>query len=123
MAKNINFKYAKKIFSNTLTYKLTFTLNIILAIFCMILVTLYILGNYQGFQDNSQSIILQTLSYVALFNTLLSVFLLVETVIKIFTEKRKFRLIVNAIYLFFAILIGSIFTTFSNVISFLARGI
>lgn len=123
MAKNINFKYAKKIFSNTLTYKLTFTLNIILAIFCVILVTLYILGNYQGFQDNSQSIILQTLSYVALFNTLLSVFLLVETVIKIFTEKRKFRLIVNAIYLFFAILIGSIFTTFSNVISFLARGI
>lgn len=123
MAKKIDFKYAKKTFSNSLTYKLTLILNMVLTIFCLLLVTLYVIGNYQGFQDNTQSIILIILSYTAVFTGLLSVFLFVETIIKIFTEKRKLLLIFNGIYLIISTILCILFSGLSNIISFLSMGL
>lgn len=122
MAKKIDFKYAKKTFSNTLTYKLTMILQIVLTIFCILLVTLYILGNYQDFQDSTQSILLIILSYTSIFNALLSVCLFVETVFKIFTEKRKFIHIINGIFLLLTAIICIVFSSLSNIISFLSSG-
>ncbi len=123
MAKKIDFKYAKKTFSNTLTYKLTMILDFVLTLFCVLLVTLYVLGNYQNFQDNTQSTILLILSYSAIFTTLLSVCLLVETIIKIFTEKRKLILIFYMVYLIVSTFLCIFFSGFSNIISYLASGI
>jgi len=123
MAKKIDFKYAKKAFSNTLTYKLTMILQIVLTIFCILLVTLYVLGNYQNFQDNTQSIILTILSYTSIFNALLSICLFIETIIKVFTEKRKIIHILNGIFLLFTTILCFFFSGFSNVISFLSTGL
>jgi len=122
MAKKIDFKYAKKTFSNTLTYKLTMILQIVLTIFCILLVTLYILGNYQDFQDSTQSILLIILSYTSIFNALLSVCLFVETVFKFFTEKRKFMHIINGIFLLLTAILCIVFSSLSNIISFLSSG-
>lgn len=123
MAKKIEFKYAKKTFSNSLTYRLTMILDFVLSIFCVLLVTLYVIGNYKEFQDGTQNIILIILSYSAIFTTLLSVFLLIETIIKIFTEKHKVSHIICGIYLLISSVLCFFFSGFSNVISFLSKGI
>ena len=99
MGKKLKFKYSKKLFSNTLTYKVSMTLNLVITVFCIILITLYIIGNYQNFQDENQQWILTLLSYVAIFNSLFSIVLTVETAIKIFTEKQKIKNFVNMLAL------------------------
>ena len=123
MANKIDFKYSKKLLSNTLTYKFSMTLNFALTVFCIILITLYIIGNYQNFQDENQQWILSILSYIAIFNSLFSVLLIVETTIKIFTEKQKIK---NAFNLA-ALIASAIFCIFctgtSNIIGYISGGI
>lgn len=123
MAKKIKFKYSKKLISNSLTYKLSITLDIMLTVFIVVLITLYTIGNYQNFQDKSQQIILSLLSYTSVFNALLSLTLSVETIIKLITEKRKVSNVFNLIYLILAIVISIGMIVFSNIISYLAMGI
>lgn len=123
MAKKIKFKYSKKIISNSLTYKLSITLDIMLTVFIVVLITLYTIGNYQNFQDKSQQIILSMISYTSVFNALLSLTLSVETIIKLITEKRKVSNIFYLIYLILAIVISVGMIVFSNIISYLAMGI
>ena len=123
MRKKIQFKYSKKLFSNTLTYKVSMTLNLVITAFCVILITLYIIGNYQNFQDENQQWILTLLSYVSIFNSLFSIVLSVETAIKLFTEKQKIKNFVNLL----ALLASAIFCIFctgtSNIISYISGGI
>ena len=123
MRKKIQFKYSKKLFSNTLTYKVSMTLNLVITAFCVILITLYIIGNYQNFQDENQQWILTLLSYVSIFNSLFSIVLSVETAIKLFTEKQKIKNFVNLL----ALLASAVFCIFctgtSNIISYISGGI
>ena len=99
------------------------TLNLAITSFCIILITLYITGNYQQFQDENQQWILSILSYAAIFNTLFSIVLAVETAIKLFTEKQKFKNIINLT----ALLASAVFCMFctgtSNIISYISGGI
>ena len=123
MKNKLKFKYSKKIFSNTLTYKVSMTLNLAITVFCITLITLYIIGNYQNFQDENQEWLLTVLSYVAIFNSLFSILLSVETGIKIFTEKQKIKNIINLI----ALLTSTVFCIFctgtANIISYISGGI
>ena len=123
MKNKIGFKYSKKLFSNTLTYNVSITLNLAITVFCIILITLYIIGNYQNFQDENQQWILSLLSYVSIFNSLFSLLLTVETGIKIFTEKQKIKNTINMI----ALLTSAVFCIFctgtSNIISYISGGI
>jgi hypothetical protein len=123
MRKKIQFKYSKKLFSNTLTYKVSMTLNLVITAFCVILITLYIIGNYQNFQDENQQWILTLLSYVSIFNSLFSIVLSVETAIKLFTEKQKIKNFINLL----ALLASAVFCIFctgtSNIISYISGGI
>ena len=123
MSNKIDFKYTKKLISNSLTYKLSLNFNLLLTIFSLLLITLYIIGNYQNFQDKSQQTILSVLSYVSVFNILLSFLLLVETIFKLATEKRKIKSIINIIYLVFAMLLGLLFSGTANIISFISMGL
>lgn len=123
MSNKIDFKYTKKLISNSLTYKLSLNLNLLLTIFSLLLITLYIIGNYQNFQDKSQQTILSVLSYVSVFNILLSFLLLVETIFKLATEKRKIKSIINIIYLIFAMVLGLLFSGTANIISFISMGV
>lgn len=123
MAKKIKFKYSKKLISNTLTYKLYLILDLVLTVFCITLLIFYIIGNYQNFQDKTQQIILSVLSYSSIFNGLLSIFLIIESIIKLITEKRKLKTTLLLIYLLFAVILCIVFSSASNIISFLSMGI
>jgi hypothetical protein len=123
MKNKIGFKYSKKFFSNTLTYNVSITLNLAITVFCIILITLYIIGNYQNFQDENQQWILSLLSYAAIFNSLFSIVLAVETAIKIFTEKQKFKNTINLVGLIASATFCIFCTGTSNIISYVAEGI
>lgn len=123
MAKKIAFKYSKKLFSNTLTYKFSLTLNLAITVFCIILIALYTIGNYQNFQDDNQQWLLSILSYAAIFNSLFSLVLIVETTIKLFTEKQKLKNFFNLIGLFASAVFCIFCTGTSNIISYISGGI
>ena len=123
MANKIDFKYSKKLLSNTLTYKFSMTLNFAITVFCVILITLYIIGNYQEFQDENQQWILSVLSFAAIFNSLFSVLLTVETAIKIFTEKHKIKNLINLVMLIASGIFCIFCTGTSNIIGYLSGGI
>ena len=123
MKNKLKFKYSKKLLSNTLTYKFSMTLNLAVTAFCVILITLYIIGNYQNFQDENQQWILTVLSYVAIFNSLFSIVLLVETAIKLFTEKHQIKNIINMIALFCSAVFCIFCTGTSNIIGYISGGI
>ena len=123
MKNKIKFKYSKKLFSNTLTYKFSMTLNFVITTFCIILITLYIIGNYQNFQDENQKWILSVLSYISIFNSLFSILLTCETIIKIVTEKHKVRNIFNMIGLIGSIIFCIFCTGTANIIGYISGGI
>ena len=123
MKNKINFKYSKKLFSNTFTYKFSMTMNLVITVFCIILITLYIIGNYQGFQDENQQWLLAILSYAAIFNSLLSILLTVETAIKLFTEKQKIKNLINMIALIASAVFCIFCTGISNIISYISGGV
>ena len=123
MKNNTNFKYSKKLFSNTITYKFSLTLNLVITLFCVILIALYTIGNYQNFQDENQEFILSILSYAAIFNSLFSIVLTVETVIKLVTEKYKLKNFFNIIGLIITAIFSIFCTGFSNIISYISGGI
>ena len=123
MKNKIDFKYSKRRFSNTLTYKLSVTVSIALSIFCFILIMLYTIGNYQNFQDKNQEFLLSALSYISIFNSMFSFVLIIETVIKLFAEKNKFKNILNTIVLILSMIFCIFCTTTSNIISYISRGI
>ena len=99
------------------------TLNLVITAFCVILITLYIIGNYQNFQDENQQWILTLLSYVAIFNSLFSIVLTVETAIKIFTEKQKIKNFINMLALIASAIFCIFCTGTSNIISYISGGI
>lgn len=122
MIKNF-LKNAKSKFSNALTYKVTMTINFIFVFFSILLTALYVIGNYQDFQDKSQQLILFFLSYVSIFSTLLSFLLLIESIVKIFTEKYKIRHIIYSILLIFAMLFCISSTGLAGIINYLSEGV
>lgn len=123
MLNNLNFKYSKRIISNSLTYKVSMTFDLIITLFCLTLVCLYVIGNYQNFQDSTQHIILKMLSYSAIFNTLLSILLLIESIVKVFTEHQKLRKILNILYLSFTIVFSIFCIEVSSIITYLSMGL
>ena len=123
MKNKLNFKYSKKLFSNTFTYKFSMTINLAITVFCVILITLYIIGNYQGFQDENQEWLLAILSYAAIFNSLFSIVLTVETAIKLFTEKQKIKNLINMIALIASAVFCIFCTGISNIISYISGGV
>ncbi|MCR5062852.1 MAG: hypothetical protein K6A89_06165 [Treponema sp.] len=116
-------KYQRKIISNVRTYKLMMLFDLTLIFFSLIMLLLYIVGNYQTFLDTTQKIILNTLSYSSLLATAISIILVLETFIKIFTEKKHFRNIINLIFLIASIIICLIELGFSSTINFVSAGL
>ena len=123
MINKIKFKYRKKTFSNTITYKLLMNLDMFFNLFCLTLVMLYTIGNYQSFQDKSQQIILNTLSVSAIFTALLSFFLIFETLIKVFTEKSKIKNLLHLIFLIITIIFCVIYIVISCSIDYISLGV
>lgn len=121
--KKIKPKYSKKIFSNAFIYRFFMTLDLTFTVFCLILTILYIIGNYQAFQDHSQKIIISILSQASTFNLLLSFLLLIETGFKIFTENHKVKQILHAVFLLFSIIFCFVCMELSSIINYLSEGL
>lgn len=117
------FKYSKKIISNSIVYKICMTVDFVFFLFGIILMLLYFIGNYQGFQDSSQQFILKILFFSSIFSCLFSFLLLIESIIKIFSENKKAKHILNSIFLVFCIIFGLFSMEFSNIIMYLSEGL
>lgn len=119
------FKLPKQLFStpNSFLYKLTLTVISALMFFCIQLILLYILGNYQGFQDKSQQIILTVLSYTSIFVSIITIPVIFELILLIFTEKSKIKHIIYLILMILTIIFCLLFSTTSSIIDYLSTGI
>lgn len=122
MIKEIKFKYSKKLISNNLTYKVSMVINLTFTVFSILLVILYILGNYQNFQDHSQKLILDILSYISIFNSIFSILLFIESIFKLILENKKIKTVLNMIFLVFTIILELFCLEISTVISYLSTG-
>ena len=117
------FKYSKKIISNLIVYKVSMTVNFVFFLFEIILLMLYFIGNYQNFQDSSQQFILKILFFSSIFTSIFSFLLLIESIIKIFSEKQKGKSIINSIFLIISIIFSIFSMEFSNIIMYLSEGL
>ena len=118
MMKKIRPKYSQKFFSNAFIYRFFMTLNFTFTVFCLILSILYIIGNYQSFQDSSQKLIITIASFSSSFNLLLSVILIIETIFKVFTENHKIKSIFRILFLLLTIILCFVCMELSSIISF-----
>lgn len=123
MMKKIRPKYSQKFFSNAFIYRFFMTLNFTFTVFCLILSILYIIGNYQSFQDSSQKLIITIASFSSSFNLLLSVILIIETIFKVFTENHKIKSIFRILFLLLTIILCLVCMELSSIISYLSAGI
>ena len=123
MKKKSQTKYQRKIISNVKTYRMMMLFDLTLIFFSLIMILIYIVGNYQNFLDETQKIILNTLSYTSLLATSISIILMLETILKIFTEKKPLKNIINLIFLIAAIIICLIELGFSSTINFVSAGL
>ena len=121
--KKIRQKYSQKFFSNAFIYRFFMTLNFTFTVFCLILSILYIIGNYQSFQDSSQKLIITIASFSSSFNLLLSVILIIETIFKVFTENHKIKSIFRILFLLLTIILCFVCMELSSIISYLSAGI
>ena len=117
------FKYSKKIISNLIVYKVSMTVDFVFFLFEIILLLLYFIGNYQNFQDSSQQFILKILFFSSIFTSIFSFLLLIESIIKIFSEKQKGKSIINSIFLLISIIFSIFSMEFSNTIMYLSEGL
>ena len=117
------FKYSKKIISNLIVYKVSMTVDFVFFLFEIILLLLYFIGNYQNFQDSSQQFILKILFFSSIFTSIFSFLLLIESIIKIFSEKQKGKSIINSIFLIISIIFSVFSMEFSNIIMYLSEGL
>lgn len=117
------FKYSKKIISNLIVYKVSMTVDFVFFLFEIILLLLYFIGNYQNFQDSSQQFILKILFFSSIFTSIFSFLLLIESIIKIFSEKKKGKSIFNSIFLIISIIFSIFSMEFSNIIMYLSEGL
>ena len=122
MAKN-KFKYSRKIISNSIVYRISMTVDLVFFLFEIILMMLYFIGNYQNFQDSSQQFILKILFFSSIFTSIFSFLLLIESIIKVFSENKKVKHIINSIFLIFCIIFGLFCMEFSNIIMYLSEGL
>lgn len=117
------FKYSKKIISNLIVYKVSMTVDFVFFLFEIILLLLYFIGNYQNFQDSSQQFILKILFFSSIFTSIFSFLLLIESIIKIFSEKQKGNSIINSVFLIISIIFSIFSMEFSNIIMYLSEGL
>lgn len=122
MNKTRKFQKNRKKISFTFVLKLTKTIILTLCIFCILMIILYTVGNYQDFQDKSQQIILNTLSYTSIITLFLTIPVIIESTIRLFTVKKKSESIITIILMLITILIMIGCISISSVISFLSQG-
>ena len=110
--KIISEEFPKKI-TTPFLYRITQTVILSLFIFCVFLIILYIVGNYQNFQDLSQKSILSVLFYTSILNGFLTLPVIVENIIMLITFKNKTGRIISLVFMIFT----DVFSVFCIILS------
>lgn len=109
--------------SFTFVLKLTKTIILTTVVFCLLMIVLYIIGNYQNFQDKSQQVILDAISYVSICTLFLTIPVIVENIIRLITTNKKWECISTIFLMILVILIMIGCMSFSSIIEFLSEGL
>ncbi len=122
MKKNIiSEEFSKKI-KTPLLYRITQTIILTLVIFCVFLLILYIVGNFQNFQDESQKIILKVLLFSAILTSFLTVPIFIENIIMLFTIKKKKMRIISLLLMILTVIFCAFCIIFCGAIELISEG-
>ena len=113
----------KRIFPYAILGKLTRNSIILDFLICLLLFSLYLIGNFQYFTDRTQLRILLVLSITAAALCILSFLGIVVEVVFIFMKGRKSSAIFSILLYIFTLIIGGGLIGFSTVIRRIAVGI
>jgi len=94
-------------------YRITQTVILSFVIFCLFLIILYVVGNFQNFQDLSQQSILHVLFYTSILTSFLTIPVIIEDIIMLITIKIKTGRIISLI----CMILADIFCIFCILIS------
>lgn len=109
----------------TLLFKLVKTLVSFMTLFCVILIILYISGNFQGFLDSTQLLILKVTSISAIFLGICAFLGILISISFIYGDKttNKKRGILYIIGMFFLIIFSLVIITISTTLEYLSKGL
>ncbi|EID84170.1 hypothetical protein MSI_23880 [Treponema sp. JC4] len=103
-------------------YRLIKNIVFSLFLFCLVLLVLYIAGNYQNFQTESQQLILSTLSFSSIVLLIFSILIFGETIIRLITKGEKLKSVAVLLTMIFNILFSIFCMSFSNIVYYLSEG-
>lgn len=95
----------------------------LLLLICLLLFAFYLIGNFQGFIDKSQLIILRVLSVCSVGLCIMSVTGFILETIFLFMKEKKAGLLFSMLFFIFTFVTGFAFIVFSTVIRRIATGI
>lgn len=122
MKKNIiSEEFSKKI-KTPFLYRITQTIILTLVIFCIFLLVLYTVGNFQSFQDESQKIILMVLLFSAILTSFLTVPIFIENIIMLFTIKKKKMRIISLLLMILTVIFCVFCIIFCGAIELISEG-
>ena len=113
----------KRVFPYAILGKLTRNSVILDFLICLMLFSLYLIGNFQGFTDKTQLRILVFLSVTAAALAILSFFGIVEEIVFVFMKSRKTPAFFSILFYILTIIIGTGLIGFATVIRRIATGI
>ncbi len=113
----------KRFFPYSILGKLTRNSIILDFLICILLFSLYIIGNYQAFTDRTQLRILFVLSIAAIVLCILSFLGIVVEITFVFMKSRKTPAFFSILLYIFTLIIGGGLIGFSTVIRRIAVGI
>ena len=103
-------------------YRLIKNIVFSLFLFCLVLVVLYIAGNYQNFQAESQQFILSTLSFSSIVLLVLSILIMAETVVRLITKDDRLKSVSVILTMIFNIAFSIVCMSFSNIVYYISEG-
>ncbi len=114
--KNYKFPF---VFLSRLTRNAAFVLLLI----CIFLFLLYMIGNYQAFEDKTQLLILSILSFCAIVLCIMTFLSFLQEAVFLFILKKKTGTIFSMLFFLFMLVLGIFFIVFASVIRRLSLGI
>jgi len=122
MIYNLNFSKTFKKHSHSFLYRLTRSIWMALTVFCTILLFIYIMGNYQNFQEESQLLILRTIRNVAVVNIIISLPVVLEAIYRLITRENKIKRSILLVLLILMNIYNCFCMFFSNLIVYISKG-
>ena len=113
----------KRIFPYAILGRLTRNSIILDFLICLLLFSLYLIGNFQAFTDNAQLRILAVLSIAAAALCILSFLGIVVEIVFVFMKSRKTPAFFSVLFFIFTMIIGAGLIAFSTIIRRIAVGI